>query len=513
MRYFEILNENPDERLQRAKEQGFDIDDPHYHGTPYGDFDEFDPYETADEDLAYGKGVYTTRDPEAASGYSRPGSSWGNKHAEDAQSTVYKVYLKVKNPFDLDKIYPYTEVKRIMEHCFTPRELESIEFWTDIQTEAVYSSKYYDQIQELEEHLVNLDYTMEGLPDPDDYDDGEKDEEYIKDRDDAIEYEEKSIKRQIEMLQKRENTEELYHKKALEAGKIANAFGRDIYRTLWTNTTGYHDWKSESQLFGGETETIEYKTEANQWLEELGYDGIRHTDHYNPGASEKRKAHIVTIAFHPNQVRSAHANFHPDKIDSAKMSESINEDFAQDARTNPDRAFFGNRVFDISPKIKSNAAGAGFDTSKVWYHGSNNKIVKRFRKSPGTGIDELGSGIYFADTVRIAYHWALDDGYIICAYLRAGDYLDLQKVKSKEKHTILDLYKRHCKMMIAKWGKGNEYKPKQFMKLLIEGYVSFDKLGYIGAYDHTSQIPGQIIVYSPDDIKIVKIISGSEIKD
>jgi hypothetical protein len=108
----------------------------------------------------------------------------------------------------------------------------------------------------------------------------------------------------------------------LASGRTASAYGRDIYKTLWQNTGGYYDWRQESRLFGGESDTIEFKTEANAWLEELGYDGLRHTDYYNPGVQGKRKAHSVTIAFHPNQVRSVHANFHPDKVDSPKLSET-----------------------------------------------------------------------------------------------------------------------------------------------------------------------------------------------
>ena len=315
-------------RMTRAREMGFDPDDPHYFGTPNGDFDEVDLDRTPDENLAYGRGAYATRDTDAASGYSKPGTSWGNDTDDEPAPTVYKVFLKVKNPLDLDKVYPFAEIKRIFDHCF-PDGAEHIEFWHDLQKEAYNWSDEADvedehrertETEELEDQL----YTLEGADshadiDPDDYDDGENDEEYITDVEKAVEYDLKEIKQRLDRIEQREAEEAERHATMLASGRIASAYGREIYKTLWQNTDGYHDWQSESQLFGGETDTIEFKTEANRWLEELGYDGLRHIDRYNPG--NRGKSHAVTIAFQANQVRSAHANFDPDKAGSAKLSE------------------------------------------------------------------------------------------------------------------------------------------------------------------------------------------------
>ena len=348
MRYFEISESSPqeEERLKRAREQGFNVDDPHYHGTPGGDFDEFDPYRTADEDLAYGAGIYMSRDPDAASGYSRPGTSWGN-HIDDARPTVYKVYHRVKNPFDMSKFYPYAEVKRIMEHCFTEDELESIPFWQEIQEEVQYSSRTSEEWEELSEYLINLESggRFDDMPDPDRYEDGEDDPEYIEDEEEARKYEIKSIQKRIQNIEERTAREYEDHKKMVATGRKGSALGKEIYRTLWTNTSEYHDWKAESQLFGGETETFEFKTEANRWLEELGYDGLTHVDRYNPG--NKGVSHNVTIAFHPQQVRSAHANFDPDKTDSPKLSEGKKQISPAD-RFLKTAASFSNRNINIS---------------------------------------------------------------------------------------------------------------------------------------------------------------------
>lgn len=327
------LDPDNEARLQRARDMGYDVDDPHYFGTPNGDFDELDLDRTADENLAYGRGAYSTRDPAAASGYAQPGTSWGNHH-EEPQPAVYKVFLKVKNPFDLDKVYPYKEIKRIFTHCFDQDELHDCEFWTELATEAE-DYEYMpptdddddedhepsDERSELERKLDDLEF-LDGQElgiDPEDYEHGEDDEEYQSDLEAAIASERKSLERQIEYIDRREEQRQQNHLRNLETGRIASAWGKDIYRALWQNTGEYHDWSAETKLFGGDTGSFEFKTIVNRWLEELGYDGLRHLDRYNPGT--RGQPHMVTIAFNPNQVRSAHAAFDPARADSPKLSE------------------------------------------------------------------------------------------------------------------------------------------------------------------------------------------------
>jgi hypothetical protein len=323
------------DRLQRARDMGFGVDDPHYFGTPNGDFDELDLDRTPDENLAYGRGAYASRDPEAASGYAH-GISWGNKRRgldpSEITPTVYKVYMRVKNPFDMDKNYPYAEAKRIFAHCFTDKKLKQIEFWVDLAKEAE-DHDYIPEVddddresesewEELQDNLMRAeDASAEELGiDPDDYEDGENDAEFQEDLAKARQDEVAEIQHRIDHINKMAEEHHENHQKAVASGHVAASRGKDIYTTLWQNTDDYHDWKAESQLFGGETETFEFKTQANEWLEELGYDGLRHVDQFNPG---RGKPHVVTIAFHPHQVRSAHAQFDPDKSDSPKLSEQI----------------------------------------------------------------------------------------------------------------------------------------------------------------------------------------------
>jgi hypothetical protein len=327
------IDGSPEARLQRAQEQGFDINDPHYHGTPGGHIDRFDPNRTADEDLAYGKGVYASRSPEAASGYSKPGASWGNSHADEPAPTVYKVYMRVKNPFDLQRAYPYAEVKRIFEHCFDEEEMKHLPLWRELiqdvwgydpaaEQEDDADDEYREktQVEELEDQLFELDGADPAADlDPDDYDDGKDDVDYkaaLEREEQWIERQKKDIRSRIERINQREEEEYQNKLKAIETGKIGSVYGSDIYRELWTHSPEYHDWKAERKLFGGESDTFLFKTWANEQLEELGYDGLRHVDHYNPGVTGHRGAHVVTIAFRPHQVRSVHAQFHPEQTDS-----------------------------------------------------------------------------------------------------------------------------------------------------------------------------------------------------
>ena len=314
------------ERAARAAQMGFDTSRVWYHGTPAGEIAEFDPSRTPDERLAYGKGVYVSADPVAASGYSRPGASWGND-TDDAQPTVYPVFIRSQHPFDLDKLYPNAEVKRILFHCFG-EGINHLPLWRELMQDMGHrldddddDDNYEpDEEQELEWKLEELS-TADSISDvdPDDYEEGEDDPEYLEDVRHSIDLEIKQITRQLGFVRQRREEEEAIHKKGLESGRIGGAYGRDIYKAMWTNTSEYHDWKAESSLIGGETEVFQFKTFANEWLEELGYDSIVHVDGYNPGAA--KVSHNVTILFRPNQVRSVFAKFDDSKANSNQVSD------------------------------------------------------------------------------------------------------------------------------------------------------------------------------------------------
>ena len=91
-----------------------------YHGTPDASWLSdpkamLDAKRTHDMQLAYGRSpAYLTESPEAASGYTRAGASWGNGSAEQNAPGVMNVLVRAKNPFDLNKYYDAKTAKRIL---------------------------------------------------------------------------------------------------------------------------------------------------------------------------------------------------------------------------------------------------------------------------------------------------------------------------------------------------------------------------------------------------------------
>ncbi len=78
-------------RMSRAKEMGFNVDQPLYHGT-HADIDRF-KLGLEKPGTQFGQGVYVTSTPRLASEYTHPDKIGGN---------VLPVYSSVKNTFDLD---------------------------------------------------------------------------------------------------------------------------------------------------------------------------------------------------------------------------------------------------------------------------------------------------------------------------------------------------------------------------------------------------------------------------
>jgi hypothetical protein len=90
-------------RLVRAKEMGFDMDNPLYHGTP--ETKDFDAFRASDSGNM-GKGVYATNDPKYASTYAQPGRGFGTdfmtkEEIRDSHSRVLPLVTNAK-VLDLD---------------------------------------------------------------------------------------------------------------------------------------------------------------------------------------------------------------------------------------------------------------------------------------------------------------------------------------------------------------------------------------------------------------------------
>jgi hypothetical protein len=84
-------------RMQRAAEQGFDVDNILYHGTT-DDFESFDIDKAGKNDSGwYGKGVYLTPDTDTASAYAQYQEFADRTGAPGAN--VIPVYARLKNPY------------------------------------------------------------------------------------------------------------------------------------------------------------------------------------------------------------------------------------------------------------------------------------------------------------------------------------------------------------------------------------------------------------------------------
>lgn len=275
-----------------------------YHGTPHAGFTEFRTDLTEDIKLAYGAGVYLTENPAVASGYTRPGGSPGNRVGEETGRAVYPVYARIENPFDLDAQYELAEARRILgdDNKYLNEALE-----TDPDPD--FTAQLNAEWDELASFTAYPEIVTEHEDvDPDDYEFGTEDEEYIQDVKDAVAHDVKYAERRMDEISK-----------ALEDARPHSFSGREIFEWLYKSDYDWWDMQSEAQLIGGDTSGFSAMTNANHHLAELGYDGSKHVEYYNPGG--KRTAHQVWVAFDPKQVKSATGNsgaFNPTSADILK---------------------------------------------------------------------------------------------------------------------------------------------------------------------------------------------------
>jgi hypothetical protein len=163
-----------------------------------------------------------------------------------------------------------------------------------------------------------------------------------------------------------------------------------------------------------------------------------------------------------------------------------------------------------SEKVLASAAQGGFDTSKLWFHGTR-KRFNGFRLG-ARGIDELGPGVYLTDQKWLANTWAREGGLIAICVVRRGPLFDLESVGRPE---VIEMMRAaYIRKSIEEWvGKipddAAEYSGTYFDELLVgrdpKRVINrcLHLMGYIGAFKHHSQIEGQIVVFQPSDVMIV----------
>ena len=185
------------------------------------------------------------------------------------------------------------------------------------------------------------------------------------------------------------------------------------------------------------------------------------------------------------------------------------------------RDLYEKRQLDTRDEQLARAEQLGFDTSQVWYHGTTAKNFKQF-KSGKNGFDELGPGIYLSRKTGETYFWSRGEGgRTIPCFIRKGPIWDWDKweqaVENKNnrgndtqyKTLMLPIIQSWQAMMIDKWG------PEGGKTNLQDGWDQMDrsfrknsnyylkKAGFIGALKRSSQLPSQIVVFDPNDIRSV----------
>lgn len=177
---------------------------------------------------------------------------------------------------------------------------------------------------------------------------------------------------------------------------------------------------------------------------------------------------------------------------------------------------------------KEAAEASGFNTDITYYHGTAaKKDFKKFKVGRG-GVDELGPGVYVTTLPHLAGSWAgyslEDGGRVLPLYIRDGDLFDIGEFRrnAKDWRDLVPLAQRlknsnealsTQESMTAPtdelwktWlAESDENLAKHLfsMRRPAEINVWLSRAGYVGAYDGQSQIPGQVVVFKPDDVRSI----------
>lgn len=176
----------------------------------------------------------------------------------------------------------------------------------------------------------------------------------------------------------------------------------------------------------------------------------------------------------------------------------------------------------IDDKLMTMADQNGFDTSRLWYHGSKSKRKFTKFKIPDVSRNgtELGRGVYVTRFPGTANVWAQGQGTVYACVLRKGklvEYSDmptsaLWNSSPEQDDRWANPLWRECYLgfrtkMERDYGPGSDPGYREFAERMNKGTISIayclDEMGYIGATSRYSQIRGQAVIWNPDDVMIV----------
>lgn len=279
---------------------------------------------------------------------------------------------------------------------------------------------------------------------------------------------------------------------------------------------------------------------VTEQLKAAGHDGVL------LGVDPKTTEGVV---FDPAAVRSENAAFDPDHKDSANiLSQGVHPTDTPEFKT-----WFGDSPAEMRQRMpldiqgegsggysqteRNAAEAAGFDSTATWLHGTTKKFTG-FKVGKG-GVDELGPGVYFTKTPTYADAWSgggrVEGGQTVRAFIKKGDLFDKsQKVdylalaqRLKEKNPVTEGERRAREIRAAKdvteWTAEeskvvNDASMEPWRSWLLESDADLAKqiergakagglndwlsrAGYIGATNKNSQVPDQVVVFDPKNIR------------
>lgn len=187
----------------------------------------------------------------------------------------------------------------------------------------------------------------------------------------------------------------------------------------------------------------------------------------------------------------------------------------------------------IDPVKLATAEAQGFDTARMWYHGTRSKAKFNSFKLPAKSKngEELGRGVYLTKYPGTANVWAQGSGTILACVVRKGEILEMSKVNQTSIFSSApdaddrwaDPFWREMYHGFTLMMKGMESSPgaddahggyRDFIDRIQKKQITYadclKRVGYIGIMSRNSQIRGQAVIWNPDDVMIVGRAKGFE---
>lgn len=256
-KYLDILDETPinNDRLQRAKQMGFNVSKVFYHGSPVADLDEISHMNTS-------YGIFFTPDPNTASYYASGGK-------------IYECFLRVNNVADFDDGEVFLKIaKEAIDYSTTRDKHEALKFaerlYKDGYQKNAVVTRFFDNLGDLD--VVDDVYTM--------YDVLVDERVSVSDIDDLV--------------------------NEIGLPKVINAYNE--YAPEMSE-----ELNAVIDSYGSQEFYLEYQSDMLRTAKMMGYDAVDLSDPSSTGES------ISRVVFDPSRIRTTDAAFELSKKNSSNI--------------------------------------------------------------------------------------------------------------------------------------------------------------------------------------------------